>query len=59
MSVNQLKAIVIGTSAGGLHSLKYILEKIPSDFKIPILTVQHVSAKSDDIWIQNIDKMSI
>jgi two-component system chemotaxis response regulator CheB len=35
------KAIVIGTSAGGLHALSVILEKLPPDYPIPVIVVQH------------------
>jgi two-component system, chemotaxis family, protein-glutamate methylesterase/glutaminase len=37
------KAIVIGTSAGGLLALSILLEKIRSDYSIPIIIVQHRS----------------
>lgn len=42
------KAIVIGSSAGGLKALKTILTKLGSDFKIPIIIVQHTSPSSDN-----------
>ena len=35
------KAIVIGTSAGGLFALSSILETFPSNYSIPIIIVQH------------------
>lgn len=37
------KAIVIGTSAGGMEALKTLLSHIKKDFKLPIIIVQHVS----------------
>lgn len=40
------KAIVIGTSAGGMEALKTILSHIKNDFKLPIIIVQHVSPYS-------------
>lgn len=39
--IKRYKAIVIGTSAGGLHVLTSILQKLPADYPIPILVVQH------------------
>jgi two-component system chemotaxis response regulator CheB len=36
--------IVIGASTGGPRTLKSILKKIPKDFPIPILMVQHLDA---------------
>lgn len=34
--------VVIGASSGGPHALRYLLPKIPSDFGVPILIVQHM-----------------
>lgn len=34
-------AIVIGTSAGGLHVMTRILKPLPADFPLPIIVVQH------------------
>lgn len=51
----KMEALVIGTSAGGLNALKTILERLPGDFPIPILIVQHLSADSEDFWIQNLN----
>lgn len=38
---NKYKAIVIGTSAGGLNALTKILSNLPSDFPFPLAIVQH------------------
>jgi two-component system chemotaxis response regulator CheB len=35
------RAIVIGASNGGLHALSIILARIPKDYSIPIIIVQH------------------
>jgi two-component system chemotaxis response regulator CheB len=37
------QAIVIGSSAGGLHALSSIFELLPADYPIPIMVVQHRS----------------
>ncbi|MDB5155223.1 MAG: cheB [Mucilaginibacter sp.] len=37
----RFKAIVIGTSAGGLSALSMLLEKLPADHPLPIIIVQH------------------
>lgn len=42
------KAIVIGSSAGGLHALKTIFSFLESDFSTPIIVVQHISPHSDN-----------
>jgi two-component system chemotaxis response regulator CheB len=39
----KFKAIVIGTSAGGLSALSTLLEKLPPDYNLPIIVVQHRS----------------
>ena len=41
------KAVVIGTSAGGMEALSRILTKLPLNFAAPILIVQHLSPQSD------------
>jgi two-component system chemotaxis response regulator CheB len=40
-SDKKFKAIVIGTSAGGLSAISTLLEKLPSDYLLPIIIVQH------------------
>jgi two-component system, chemotaxis family, protein-glutamate methylesterase/glutaminase len=40
-SSKKYKAIIIGTSAGGLHVLTFLLQKLPADYPIPVLVVQH------------------
>ena len=50
-----MDAIVIGTSAGGLNALKMILQKLPKDFPVPILVVQHLRADSEGFWIRNLN----
>jgi two-component system chemotaxis response regulator CheB len=42
------KLIVIGTSFGGLHALKVVLQGLPNKFQIPIAIVQHRHKTSDD-----------
>lgn len=34
-------AVVIGVSAGGLHALIHVLGKLPADYFLPIIVVQH------------------
>lgn len=35
------KAVVIGTSAGGLNALSEILSALPAGYKVPLIIVQH------------------
>ncbi len=37
--------IVIGASAGGITILRRLLEKLPADFSVPIVVVQHFGAE--------------
>ncbi|MEX1240293.1 MAG: chemotaxis protein CheB [Cyclobacteriaceae bacterium] len=39
--IREFEIIVMGMSAGGLHALSALLEKLPSDYPIPIVVVQH------------------
>jgi two-component system, chemotaxis family, protein-glutamate methylesterase/glutaminase len=43
------KAIVIGTSAGGLFAISALLEKLPEDYPVPIIIVQHRSKEPRDL----------
>jgi two-component system, chemotaxis family, protein-glutamate methylesterase/glutaminase len=51
------KAIVIGSSAGGLNALRTILTMLGSDFKIPIIIVQHTSPSSDNYITTYLDEL--
>jgi len=54
----QYEAIVIGVSSGGMNALKYLFSTLPIDFKIPIITVQHVGARSNNEWIKLLNDTS-
>lgn len=41
--MNPFKAVVIGTSAGGLKALSILLSGLGADFPIPVIIVQHMS----------------
>ncbi len=45
------KAIVIGTSTGGLTALQEILAPLPTDFRLPMLVVQHRLPAPDEFLI--------
>ena len=42
-----LRAVVIGGSAGGLEAFSTLIEQLPADFGMPILTVQHLHPADD------------
>jgi len=54
----QYQAIVIGVSSGGMNALKFIFSALPAGFNIPIIIVQHVSARSDAEWIKLLNDKS-
>lgn len=56
--MKKIRAIVIGASGGGLNALSFILEKLPPDFSLPILIVQHIHPESDSSWINYINMRS-
>lgn len=47
----QYDAIVIGISFGGMTALKFIFSALPAGFSIPNIVVQHISAQSDNDWV--------
>jgi len=52
------EAIVIGVSSGGMNALKFIFSAFPAGFTTPIIIVQHVSAHSDNEWINLLNDIS-
>lgn len=44
------RAIVVGTSAGGLHALTFLLNQLPPNYPIPIIVVQHRSKDQRDLF---------
>ncbi len=52
------KAIVIGVSSGGMSALKFIFSELLVSFNIPIIIVQHISAHSNNEWINLLNDKS-
>jgi two-component system, chemotaxis family, protein-glutamate methylesterase/glutaminase len=52
------KAIVIGTSAGGLNALSAILSTLPEDFPLPLLIVQHAAPSNDTFLETHLNRLS-
>lgn len=50
------KAIVIGVSAGGMAALGKILPRLPKDYPLPLIIVQHISPQSDNFMIRHFDR---
>ena len=53
-----IKAVVIGTSAGGLQALKTLLPSLPATFPCPLMIVQHMSPHSDNYMVRMLDGLS-
>lgn len=49
------RAVVIGTSSGGMNALKVVLPALPAGFDMPVIVVQHIGALSDNYWITLLD----
>jgi len=54
----QYKAIVIGVSAGGMNALGQIIPRLPADFPLPVIVVQHISPQSDNYMIRHFNNIS-
>ena len=58
VNLTKYKAIVIGTSAGGLEALAKVLPALRKDLPVPIIIVLHISASSDSYLIDYLDGMT-
>ena len=52
-----IRAIVVGVSAGGLAALNAILPRLSANLAPPVIIVQHLSPDSDDFMIRHFDKI--
>ena len=50
------EAIVIGVSAGGMNALGTVLPRLPDDFALPIIVVQHMDPNSRDYLSDHLDR---
>lgn len=53
-----LKAIVIGTSYGGLETLKAIIPHLPKNFSLAVLIVLHIGDHKNDSFVNYLNKKS-
>jgi len=53
-----LKAIVIGTSYGGLEALKAIILNLPKEFSLAVLIVLHIGDNSNQFFVDYLNKKS-
>jgi len=51
------KAVVIGSSAGGLNALKVLFRGLESRFKLPVIIVQHISPDAENYLIHILNEL--
>ncbi|MEK3911328.1 chemotaxis protein CheB [Paenibacillus sp. FSL H7-0331] len=54
--MNQLEAVVVGVSAGGLKALVTILAYLPADYHLPVIIVQHLLEGSDSFLVDYLNE---
>ena len=52
------KAIVIGSSAGGLQALKTIISGLSTGFDMPVIITQHLSSSSDNYLVHFLNQFT-
>lgn len=52
------KALVIGTSFGGLEALKAIIPLLPKDFPLAVIVVLHIGGNQNDSFIRYLNDIS-
>lgn len=45
----QFSAVCIGSSAGGLRALKLLLSKLPKNFPLPIIIINHIPEETPSL----------
>lgn len=51
------KAVVIGTSYGGLDALKLIFPRLNKDFPIPVIVVLHIGSHRNDVFVDHLNSI--
>lgn len=57
MKNKKINLVSIGCSAGGIETLRQILPKLPVDFPVPVVVVQHRGADSAQILVPYFSEM--
>lgn len=47
MKPREISAILVGTSAGGVTAIQVLLQSLPTNFRLPIIFVQHLPTDSN------------
>ncbi|MDC7241835.1 MAG: chemotaxis protein CheB [Spirochaetales bacterium] len=56
--MKKIRAVVIGTSAGGLNALSRIIPELDKDFPAPLILVQHMSPDGSNYTVSLLDRQS-
>lgn len=54
--MRRFSAVAIGVSSGGLRALEAVLGRLPADFPLPLLIVQHIGAEAGDSLARLLDE---
>lgn len=54
---SRFRAVAIGVSFGGVQALKLLLGRLPADFPLPLLIVQHLSPEAGDGLAELLDEL--
>lgn len=55
----RFRVVVIGVSTGGVEALSAVLGRLPADFPVPLLIVQHLGPDSGDALARLLDQRSL
>ena len=55
MSARRYRVVVIGVSAGGIAALGQLLPRLPADFPLPLVVVQHIHPSGGDYLPSSLD----
>lgn len=58
IDLTKIEAIVIGTSYGGFEALSALLPRLPAEFDLPIIIVQHLSPDAENYSLPHLDEKS-
>jgi len=58
LSKSKYEVVVIGVSSGGLEALLQIIPKLPKDFELPIIIVNHMLPDADNFLVNFLNEKS-
>lgn len=58
-AARKYKAVVVGSSAGGLNALKTLLKNLKKEFRLPVIIVQHISPDSENYLVHILNDLKV